>query len=93
MLNTDFNPYDLLLHLQDIQHQQAENMVKISEWMMDASTSAAEQAQQIQTQARQLAITLKQLEIAEQRIMLLEKHLLSSINNTTSKETIPTWDI
>ena len=29
MFNTDFNPYDAIVELQQIQHLQAENMLKV----------------------------------------------------------------
>lgn len=93
MHNTDFNPYDMLINLQNIQHQQAENMVKVSEWMMESSQEVAVQRHQLDA----IFNIIKQLqqitELQSQRIKLLESHSTNGINNTTSKETIPTWDL
>lgn len=93
MHNTDFNPYDMLINLQNIQHQQAENMVKVSEWMMENSQEVAVQRHQLDA----IFNIIKQLqqitELQSQRIKLLESHSTNGINNTTSKETIPTWDL
>jgi len=93
MLNPDFNPYDELVTLQNIQHQQAENMVKISEWMMSVSQAATNQSRQLDSLFAMITNVNQQMQILDERIKLLEQHLLASINNTSSKDTVPAWDL
>ena len=92
MLNTDFDPYNAIIELQQIQHLQAENLVKVSEWMMEVSTAGTNQVRQADNLFKMIENLNNQLKLLDKRIVLLEKHLQSSINNTSS-ETIPTWDI
>ena len=84
MLNPDFNPYDDLVNLQNIQHQQAENMLKVSEWMMEISVAGTKQTQQIDHMFSMISAMNKQMLFLDERIKLLEQHLLASINNTSS---------
>ena len=93
MLNTDFDPLALLLHLQNIQQQQAENMVKVSEWMMEVSETVKLQEDKLNRSLSLISALNKQLLLHDERIKLLEKHLIDSINNTSSKDTVPTWDL
>lgn len=92
MLNTDFDPYNAIAELQQIQHLQAENLVKVSEWMMEISRAGTNQVMQANGLLKMIENLNTQLQLLHQRIVLLEKHLQSSINNTSS-ETLPTWDI
>lgn len=92
MLNTDFDPYNAIAELQQIQHLQAENLVKVSEWMMEISRAGTNQVMQANGLLKMIENLNSQLQLLDQRIVLLEKHLQSSINNTSS-ETLPTWDI
>lgn len=92
MLNTDFDPYNAIAELQQIQHLQAENLVKVSEWMMEISRAGTNQVMQANGLLKMIDNLNTQLQLLDQRIVLLEKHLQSSINNTSS-ETLPTWDI
>lgn len=85
MINPDFNPYDQLVELQQIQHQQSENLVKVSEWMMEISAAGTNQVRQMDSLYKMLNNLNKQLSLLDQRIVLLEKHLITSINNTTSQ--------
>ena len=93
MLNPEFNPYDELVNLQNIQHQQAENMVRVSEWMMEVSVAATNQSKQLDSVFTLITNLHQQMQILDERIKLLEKHLLASINNTSSKDTVPDWDL
>ena len=93
MLNTEFDPLALLLHLQNIQQQQAENMVKVSEWMMEVSETVKLQEDKLNRSLSLISALNKQLLLHDERIKLLEKHLIDSINNTSSKDTVPTWDL
>ncbi len=93
MLNTDFNPYDALVNLQSIQQQQSENMVKVSEWMMDVSKASLLQETKLDKSLSLISELNKQMLFLDQRIVLLEKHLLTSINNTSSKDKVPDWDL
>lgn len=93
MLDNDFDPYNTLIQLQQIQHEQAANMVKVSQWMMDISKAALLQETKLDKSLSLIHEMNKQLLFIDQRIVLLEKHLLASINNTSSKETIPVWDL
>ncbi len=93
MLNTDFNPYDALVNLQSIQQQQSENMVKVSEWMMDVSKASLLQETELDKSLSLISELNKQMLFLDQRIVLLEKHLLTSINNTSSATQVPTWDL
>lgn len=92
MLNTDFDPYNAIAELQQIQHLQAENLVKVSEWMMEISRAGTNQVMQANGLLKMIDNLNTQLQLLDKRIVLLEKHLQSSINNTSS-ETLPTWDI
>lgn len=93
MHNTDFNPYDMLINLQAIQQQQAENMVKVSEWMMEHSQEVAVQRHQLDS-IMNIIKQLQQITLLQgQRISLLESQPNDGINNTSSKETIPHWDL
>lgn len=92
MLNTDFDPYNAIAELQQIQHLQADNLVKVSEWMMEISRAGTNQVLQANGLLKMIDNLNTQLQLLDQRIVLLEKHLQSSINNTSS-ETLPTWDI
>lgn len=92
MLNTDFDPYNAIAELQQIQHLQAENLVKVSEWMMEISRAGTNQVTQANGLLKMIDNLNTQLQLLDKRIVLLEKHLQSSINNTSS-ETLPTWDI
>ena len=93
MLNTDFNPYDALVNLQSIQQQQSENMVKVSEWMMDVSKASLLQETKLDKSLSLISEMNKQMLFLDERIKLLEKHLLVSINNTSSATQVPTWDL
>ena len=84
MLNPDFNPYDELVSLQTVQNLQAENMLKVSEWMMEISVAGTKQASQLDHMFSMISAMNKQMLFLDQRIVLLEKHLLASINNTSS---------
>ena len=93
MLNPDFNPYDTLVSLQSIQTEQAENMLKVSEWMMEISVAGTHQAKQLDHMFSMISAMNKQMLFLDERIKLLELHLLASINNTSSKDKIPSWDL
>ena len=93
MINPDFNPYDTLVSLQNIQTEQAENMLRVSEWMMEISTAGTHQSKQLDHMFSMISAMNKQMLFLDERIKLLELHLLASINNTSSKETIPSWDL
>ena len=93
MLNTDFNPYDALVNLQSIQQQQSENMVKVSEWMMEISKASLLQETKLDKCLSLISELNKQMLFLDQRIVLLEKHLLASINNTSSETQVPVWDL
>ena len=87
MFNPEFNPYDELVNLQNIQHQQAENMLKVSEWMMEVSVAATNQSKQLDSVFTLITALNSQMQILDQRIKLLELHLLASINNDELKDT------
>ena len=93
MLNPDFNPYDELVSLQTVQNLQAENMLKVSEWMMEISVAGTHQTKQLDHMFSMISAMNKQMLFLDQRIVLLEKHLLASINNTSSATQVPTWDL
>ncbi len=93
MINPDFNPYDTLVSLQNIQTEQAENMLRVSEWMMEISTAGTKQSVQLDHMFSMLSAMNKQMLFLDQRIKLLEKHLLDRINNTSSKDQVPDWDL
>jgi len=93
VLNPEFNPYDDLVNLQHTQAQQAENMLKVSEWMMEISKAGTTQTVQIDHMFSMISAMNKQMLFIDERIKLLEKHLLASINNTSSKDKIPSWDL
>ncbi len=93
MINPDFNPYDELVSLQTVQNLQAENMLKVSEWMMEISVAGTHQAKQLDHMFSMISAMNKQMLFLDERIKLLEKHLLASINNTSSEDTVPTWDL
>ena len=93
MLNPDFNPYDTLVNLQNIQQQQAENMLKVSEWMMEISKASLLQETKLDTSLSLISELNKQMLFIDERIKLLEKHLLASINNTSSETQVPVWDL
>ena len=84
MLNPDFNPYDTLVSLQNIQTEQSENLVKVSEWMMEISVAGTQQSKQLDHMFSMISAMNKQMLFLDERIKLLEKHLLVSINNTSS---------
>jgi hypothetical protein len=87
MLNSDFDPYELLIHLQKIQHEQAENILKVSEWMMDMSQASLLQETKLDRSLSLIHEMNRQLLFLEQRILLLERHLRNSINNDELKDT------
>jgi hypothetical protein len=93
MLNTEFDPLQLLHDLQQIQFEQAENLVKVSEWMVSVSTASTAQSTQLDHMFSMLSAMNKQMLFIEQRIKLLEQHVLESINNTSSKDQVPDWDL
>ena len=93
MLNPDFNPYDTLVSLQSIQTEQAENMLRVSEWMMEISVAGTKQSTQLDHMFSMISAMNKQMLFLDERIKLLEKHLLASINNTSSETQVPTWDL
>lgn len=93
MLNPDFNPYDDLVNLQQTLALQAENMLKVSEWMMEISVAGTRQTQQIDHMFSMISAMNKQMLFIDERIKLLEKHLLASINNTSSETQVPVWDL
>jgi len=93
MLNGDFNPYDDLVNLQQTQAMQAENMLKVSEWMMEISVAGTHQSKQLDHMFSMISAMNKQMLFLDERIKLLEKHLLVSINNTSSATQVPTWDL
>lgn len=83
MLNSDFDPLALLqhLHTQDIAH--AENMVRVSEFMLSVS-------QQVETQTRQLDNLFTMLQSQNrlvrhlnERVIALETANKSDINNNS----------
>ena len=84
MINPDFNPYDTLVSLQNIQTEQAENMLKVSEWMMEISVAGTKQTSQLDHMFSMISAMNKQMLFLDERIKLLELHLLASINNTSS---------
>jgi len=87
MLNTDFDPYNAIIELQQLQHLQADNLVKVSEWMMEVSQNSIKQQQQVDRQFNLIQLQNKQVELLSQRILLLEQHLRTSINNDELKDT------
>ena len=87
MFNDEFDPYDALVHLQKTQHLQAENMVKVSEWMMDISVADLQQETKLDKALSLISEMNKQLLFIDQRIKLLEKHLRASINNDELTDT------
>ena len=87
MLNTNFDPYNAIIELQQLQHLQADNLVKVSEWMMEVSQNSIKQQQQVDRQFNLIQLQNKQVELLSQRILLLEQHLLASINNDELKDT------
>lgn len=87
MINPDFNPYDTLVSLQNIQTEQAENMLRVSEWMMEISVAGTKQSSQLDHMFSMISAMNKQMLFLDQRILLLEKHLLASINNDELKDT------
>ena len=93
MLNPDFNPYDDLVNLKQTLALQAENMLKVSEWMMEISIAGTKQTQQIDHMFSMISAMNKQMLFIDERIKLLEKHLLASINNTSSETQVPVWDL
>ena len=93
MLNPDFNPSDTLVSLQSIQTEQSENLVRVSEWMMEISVAGTHQSKQLDHMFSMISAMNKQMLFLDQRIVLLEKHLLASINNTSSATQVPTWDL
>ena len=93
MFNTDFNPYDAIVELQQIQHLQAENLVKVSDWMMEVSVAGTNQTAQITSLFKLVETLNSQLKLLDKRIVLLERHLLASINNTSSETQVPVWDL
>ncbi len=84
MINPDFNPYDTLVSLQNLQVQQSENLVSISEWMMEISVAGTKQTSQLDHMFSMISAMNKQMLFLDERIKLLELHLLASINNTSS---------
>jgi hypothetical protein len=84
VINPDFNPYDTLVSLQNIQTEQAENMLKVSEWMMEISVAGTKQTSQLDHMFSMISAMNKQMLFLDERIKLLELHLLASINNTSS---------
>jgi hypothetical protein len=93
VLNPDFNPYDDLVNLKQTLALQAENMLKVSEWMMEISIAGTKQTQQIDHMFSMISAMNKQMLFIDERIKLLEKHLLASINNTSSETQVPVWDL
>ena len=93
MLNTNFDPYNAIIELQQIQHLQSENLVKVSEWMMEISTAGTNQVLQANNLLKMLDNLNKQLQLLDRRIVLLEQHTQSSINNTSSATQVPIWDL
>ena len=93
MINPDFNPYDTLVSLQSIQTEQSENLVRVSEWMMEISVAGTHQSKQLDHMFSMMSAMNKQMLFLDERIKLLELHLLTSINNTSSKDTVPDWDL
>jgi hypothetical protein len=87
VLNPEFNPYDDLVNLQQTQALQAENMLKVSEWMMEISVAGTKQAQQLDHMFSMISAMNKQMLFLDQRIKLLEQHLRTSINNDELKDT------
>jgi hypothetical protein len=87
VINPDFNPYDTLVSLQNIQTEQAENMLRVSEWMMEISVAGTKQSSQLDHMFSMISAMNKQMLFLDQRILLLEKHLLASINNDELKDT------
>jgi hypothetical protein len=83
MLNPDFNPYDTLIQLENIQAEQAENMVRVSEWMMEISKAGTHQSTQLDHMFSMISAMNKQMLFLDERIKLLEKHLLASITNNS----------
>jgi hypothetical protein len=84
VINPDFNPYDTLVSLQNLQVQQSENLVSISEWMMEISVAGTHQTKQLDHMFSMISAMNKQMLFLDERIKLLELHLLASINNTSS---------
>jgi hypothetical protein len=84
VINPDFNPYDTLVSLQNLQVQQSENLVRISEWMMEISVAGTKQTSQLDHMFSMISAMNKQMLLLDQRIKLLEQHQLTSINNTSS---------
>jgi hypothetical protein len=84
VINPDFNPYDTLVSLQNLQVQQSENLVSISEWMMEISVAGTKQTSQLDHMFSMISAMNKQMLFLDERIKLLELHLLASINNTSS---------
>ena len=82
--NPDFDPYNAIAELQQIQHLQADNLVKVSEWMMEISQAGTNQVQQANNLFKMIENLNAQLKLLDKRIILLEKHFLKSINNTSS---------
>jgi hypothetical protein len=78
--DNEFSPYDALLELQQIQHQQAENMVKVSQWMIDVSRSTDNQQQQLASLFTMLNGYQKLFDIMDTRVKALETQYLKGIN-------------
>ena len=86
MFNTDFDPLAMLQHLQAQDLVHAENMVKVSDFILALS-------QQVDTQRLQnealytMVVNLNKIVMIQQdRIQALESQVNSSINNNSLKD-------
>lgn len=75
-MRTEFDPYQALLDLQLLQHQQAENMVKVSEWMVEVSDNVKFQQKQINAMFAMLEGLNNIGQINDKRLTQVERAVL-----------------
>lgn len=86
MMNPDFDPLALLAFLQEQDLAHAENMVKISEFMLSLGTQSDVQKKQTDNLFNMIMSLNKLIKIQEERIIALECQLAQSINNVSLTE-------
>lgn len=71
-MNNDFDPFNMLMELQRIQQEQAENIVSVSVWMIEVSKTIESQRIQIDAMFRMLEGFQSLSKITDTRLKSLE---------------------
>lgn len=83
MSNIDFDPYDLLIHLNTQNLQQAENMVRLSDFMLAVSQQTDTHTRQMEALFTMIRSQQTLIKILQEQVIALQSMATQDINNNS----------